>query len=484
MHREAGAIERESGFPPVKRAAFVYVTLGLIQRGMSLLLLPFVTRAMSVPEYGAVSLLTAGAALLNIVLSLAAEPTVVSASVRAKTDPEEFALLRAARGALLYGSPIAGIVLASICLLVGQPIFGVSADLWALEILAMGIAVFAMTYALPRLRVHLRLRAFVAVSAVTILSGLVAKIALVIVLHLGPFGWALSDLIAAVAATAAALAVLTKDHLGKGPARIGQLMRLSLPLLPHLGALWIIGSIRLPLIEATLSLHDVGLFAAASSAASLIMMVALEVNRATSVEYAQDQFPAPSPRSAGAMRLQLSASTALVVALCALAPVYVTVFLPPDFAGIEPVIALLGPATVFWTVYAVTTTYTTMTARIVHLTWIPSLCGALVTIVGTLWLGALWGILGAAVAAVLAQVAMAAMALLIQSRLRLRLNWRAGGVTVWRTISAATTISLAVVPTVMGWEFVYWLCAVLVALAISGIDLARSILPPRRDRSA
>lgn len=459
----------------MRGAAALYVGLGVLQRALNLLLLPFVTRSMSVEEYGMTSLLVAGAALLNIVLSLAAEPTVVSASVRAPTDPAELTLLRAARRVLLFGAPAAGVALAAICWAAEQPVFGVPAHLWSIEIVAMGLAVFAQTYALPRLRVQLRLKAFAVVSLATIGATIVGKLVLVVMVPLGALGWVLADLGAGAAAIFAAVIVLRNDRLGRGPLDFSRFFRLSIPLIPHLGSLWIIGSIRLPLVEATQSLQDVGLFAAAASAGSLPMILALEVNRASSVEYAHDRFPAPSPRSGAAMSLQLSFAVLLVVGLCAVAPAYVAIVLPPAYAGIEPIVAVIGLGAVFWTVYAIATAFTTMVARIVHLTWIPSAIGAAATVIGTIALGSVWGLLGVAIAAVASQVIMATGALLIQAVLKLKLDWRRGGVT-WRWLAlalAATT--LAITPLLLDWDFMPWAIATGLAVALSLSDFVRNI---------
>ena len=461
----------------MKRAAAVYTALAALQRGLALLLLPFLTRAMSVEEFGATSILAAGYALFVILLSFAFEPAVLSASIRELSDPTERDIIRAARLALLLVSPVLAVLLALGVWFSGQSLFGVGAELWAIEIVACGVTVFGLTYAMPRLRAHQNLRAYSIVAIATIVAALGSKLGLMVFLPLGPLGWALSDLIAGLAGTLSALVVLRRDTLHRGPFAIRRLAGLSLPLLPHLASLWIINSISRPLIEAVLTLRDVGLYSAAASASGAAMVICLEINRATNVEYAHDRFPAPSPRSAQAMKLQLSASVALAVLVCALTPAYVNLVLPPEYDAVQPLLAILSLTVVFWTVYAIATAFTTLAARITKWTWTGSLGGVVVTVLGTLGLAATWGVLGVAVAAVLAQITIAALAIVLHRALGLRLDWREGGVTGWWVFRAAAALGLAVAPDLFQWGVVPWLLATAGALMLSGGDLIARLRP-------
>ena len=64
------------------RAAATYITLAGLQRGVSLLILPFVTRVMPVSDYGAASTLSAAAVLVTSLMAAPQTQLIVRAAAR------------------------------------------------------------------------------------------------------------------------------------------------------------------------------------------------------------------------------------------------------------------------------------------------------------------------------------------------------------------------------------------------------------------
>ena len=116
------------------RSMALFTSLALAQRSISLLLLPFVTRAMSAEEYGIVSILTAAGALLPTLLGSAVEQGVFRATVRSdqNQDTSQRNVLSAAWWWLAALGPAICFLAAGLLLLYGESILQVPASLWAI----------------------------------------------------------------------------------------------------------------------------------------------------------------------------------------------------------------------------------------------------------------------------------------------------------------------------------------------------------------
>ncbi|VEG52322.1 polysaccharide biosynthesis protein [Mycolicibacterium aurum] len=471
----------------MRRAAVAYTALGMLQRGLALLLLPFLARAMSVEQFGTASLLLVGNLLLVVVFGAGTDQAVLHATARESEDPSRRGVLRAARIWLLCVVPSGALVLAALVWFTNPSFLGVDGRLWAIEVAAAGLGAFAIAYAAPRLRVQRRIQAYAVLTGVTVVATVGSRILLVVGLHLGPTGWALSDLITACVTIFTAAAILGRRDLTEARATVRSLARFALPLLPSALSLWAMTSLNRPLAALVLSLEAVGLLSAAASAAGAAILLCVELNRALQPEYAREGFPAPMPNSAAAMRIQLWAGVVAAVLTCLLTPLFVQVVLPAPFASIMPTLAILSLSTVAWTLWAIANNITILTARNTRWSWLGTFSGAAVLAAGTLPLGSALGIEGVAIASVAAYGTMAAVALVTLRALRLDVSLPKGGLNITWAVPAGLALSLAVLPLVFRAHFPLWIAATGAAVLIcifQGLQLRHDRADPEGSRIA
>lgn len=459
----------------MRRAAAAYTLLGVLQRGLVLLLLPFLARAMTVEDFGITSILTAGNLLLVALLGGAVEQAVTRSSARDRGDSQESGVLAAARAWLAVAAPILAVLAALVVWVIDRPFLLVPAQLWSIELVAAGFAAFSLSYAVPRLRAQRRLRPFSVLALVTIATTLLGKLGLVVIWGLGPLGWAVSDLLTGVVAALTALVILRKE-LSIRERDLRSLARFAVPLLPHVVSLWALSFLSRPLMTTVMDLNEIGLYAMAYNAANAGLILGVELNRVLQVEYARDHLPGPGAEASRAVRLQLWAAVALPVLICAATPGFVAFLLPADYRGTEPLLAILSLMTFFWTFYAISTNVTVHTAKITSWTWMSSTAGVVTTVVGTLILGSVLGAAGASITNVLAQLSMAVAGYLIVRGRGLQFSFRAGGLSFRWVLFAAVALTLAVVPTALQLPIEWWLPSVAAAVALvalAGFPLLR-----------
>lgn len=142
------------------RAAATYITLAGLQRGVSLLILPFVTRVMPVSDYGAASTLSAAAVLVTSLMAAPLTQLIVRAAARNDHDGPSHLRVIAIYCYIVLPSAI-GLAATAVALLVPQAL-GVPGTLWAIEVLAIGFQPATLNFAMWVARAR---RTFVCSSA-------------------------------------------------------------------------------------------------------------------------------------------------------------------------------------------------------------------------------------------------------------------------------------------------------------------------------
>lgn len=277
--------------------------LASLQRGVSLLILPFITHAMSPTEYGAASMLSAAALLVTAIIAAPLLQLIVRAAARGdETGP---ALLRAA-GTYCYFIVPFMVGLAAVAVVLAVPQFlGVSGTIWGIELLAIGFQPAASTFALWVAQAREDLRHFVLLSSASVLVTAVSKVVLVVIFEMGVLGWVLSDLISAVLSAALAYFLVRLPRAQVRGVDIRYILNFSLPLIPHSAAFWALASLSRPAMAAVTTLDQVGLFAFGLSLAQLAGLILAEMNRATLPRYSRETFSAPTRETLGPVRWQL-----------------------------------------------------------------------------------------------------------------------------------------------------------------------------------
>ena len=407
----------------MRSAALLYVGLSLLQRALSLLLLPFVTRSMDTSQYGAVSLLTSVGGLLALVLGGALEQAVYRWSVSHKSRDNAAEILWLSAFWLRVGLPLLGSAAAAVLWFAQGSVLKVDNKLWAIEVLATVLAASATYLALPSLRAREKLRTFAVLAVAGILTMLVTKIWFVMLLGWGAYGWVISDLSAGVVTYVAGLVLVRIARTRSAASSLKVLLTFALPLVPHLATFWALGALTRPLMVLSLPLSAVGTFAAAFNIANVGVLIVAEVNRAMAVQYARDSLPGPSDATSRIARLQfvlaLLTPTVLSAGLCIAGPL----LLPAEYWGS---ISLVGPLSFLalgYGVYLVPMNLLTQTAGRTSKSWVASALGAGLIFATTNGLAVAFGVTGVAWANVAGYSIMAASAFLIVRLEKLDIRW-------------------------------------------------------------
>jgi len=233
-----------------------YVSLATLQRGISLLILPFVTHVMPPSEYGAASILSAASVLITVVIAQPLIQLIVRAAARGEESGP--AILRAVGAYCYLIVPVATAVVAAIVALTVHEALGVSGHIWGIELLAVGFQPATFTFAMWVARAREDLPRFVLLSSTSVLVTAASKIVFIVVLRLGVLGWAVSDLLRAAISLALAVALVRLPHARPTLSDVRYIVKFTLPLIPHSASLWALTSLSRPAMAAVSTLEQVG----------------------------------------------------------------------------------------------------------------------------------------------------------------------------------------------------------------------------------
>lgn len=403
------------------RSTLVYLILGFLQRGLSLLLLPFVTRVMTTQEYGAVSVVVAGGALFSVVFGSALESAIFRWTVR--DDDSSTSVLRLSALYLYLLLPAAALVVATILFVCDTPILSVDSQVWAIEIIACGLLPAVSFYALPAIRAASELRRFVVISSVSIVALLMGKVIFVIVLDLGLVGWVVSDLISAALSYFVSLFVIRIPKRQGSAYEVSGLLAFALPLVPHRTAFWALASLSRPAMAVVLPLGQVGVFSLGLNFAGVASMVLVELNRALLSQYSAESLPAPTFITRKVARLQIAAALIVPVLAGAAVATFSPILFSEEYGGALPLMAVLLLAQIMYGLYLIPANYTVQTAGHTSTNWHASVMGAAFIFLAILLFGAHAGALGIALFTFLGYSIMALTALLITRRIPIAIRW-------------------------------------------------------------
>lgn len=447
------------------RTTITYLLFGFLQRGMTFLLLPFVTRVMTPQEYGGVSVVVAGGALFSIVFGSALESAVFRWTVR--KDDSSAEVLRISAFYLYLILPAGAVLVSALLLILDTPIFFVDQRIWAIEVLACGLMPVVSFYALPFVRARNDLRRFVVISSVSIFCLFSGKLIFVIILGQGLFGWVISDLIAAIIGFAVSLVVVRQPRSGRPMSETGLLLRFALPLIPHRTAFWALTSLSRPAMAAVIPLGQVGIYALGFNFSSVASMVLVELNRALLAEYSAESFPAPGKRTRTIARLQIVAAVIAPTAVGAIVAVASPLLIGAEFSESIPLIAILMIAQSMYGMYLIPANYTVQTAGHTRSNWISSVLGACFIFISILVFGFYVGMTGIAFFTAIGYLIMAISALVITYRIPLKINWSQLGLP--RAFTALSLIAFALMALALcagsaEWRVIVGVCSAIVSV--------------------
>ncbi|MGE2689161.1 lipopolysaccharide biosynthesis protein [Mycolicibacterium pulveris] len=410
-----------AGLGKTKRAAATYLLLAALQRGVSLLILPFISHAMSPAQYGAASILTVSALLLVTIVAAPLEALVFRSSARGGEDAP--ALLRVT-GLYCYAvlPLLVAIVAAGVAVLLPE-LFGVDGTIWGIELLAVGFQPAATYFALPIVRALQDLRKFMALAFTSVVVTAISKVLLIVVWDFGVLGWAISDLLSAIVSAALAMALVRLPRARVSTTHIRAVVNFSIPLIPHRASFWALSSLSRPALATVSSLTQVGLLSFGLNIAAVANLILLEIHQAFLPRYSRENFPAPTQETYAPVRWQLILAVtvpALVGAGLALTGQWI--FAEPFWPSFALTgVLLVGQAACG--LYLIPINYLVQSAGLPRLSAIASGSGALLILVGIYAVGRQFGAMGVAYATSVGFLVMAVVALILTRAIKLEIHW-------------------------------------------------------------
>ncbi|GAA2137878.1 hypothetical protein GCM10009844_05370 [Nocardioides koreensis] len=471
----------------------VYVIIGVLQRSLAFLILPFVTRVLSPSDYGRVSVVVTTLSLVGVILGASLEVPLFRALARGGTQAER--IFRWSRLYLLWLLPSLCIGVATVLWLLclrGADGFGI----WAVELASAGLTASLTFYALPVVRATDRLGLYAGLALTWMFSLVAGKLLFLGWLLPGPAGWVTSDLLSGAVAWISVLLLVQPPAISKAtsdpegsPASPWSFAVMCLPLVPHRLAFWGLTSLSRPALLLVASVKDVGLFSFAANVAAVSMTLLAELNRSVLLEYSREQFPAPSSATRQIAQTQLMAALLIPTMVAIGVTIFGQAIVGSAYYPALRLIALLLVGQVFYGVYLVPMNYLVQSAGLFRWSSFASVFGAAWILVSVLVAGSLDSLPLVALGNSGGYLVMAGGAICLVRLAKLRVNWALllppATIALPMTLAfAAATTSLLMFPRLDRWlPLVLALCALVVVIAMGlttyGLRGVRQIMPRR-----
>ena len=318
----SSALPRSSlaGRATLIRSGAVYTLASVIPRAIGFLLLPVFTRILSPADYGQLSVALSVNAVASIVFAFGFEIAVFRGLFQLGDDQAARTQFLRTTWTFLILAPL---LMAAICAVVLAPILGsshvLSASRLSLSLFGAAIYVAATTVPLVALRAADRVRQYLLLNAVIAATTTTLTLTLVVWVRIGIEGW----LLAVIAGNAIGLAVAMRiiPYARPQPFDMGAVkktLQLSLPIVPHVAALWTLQLADRVLVATLLSLGTAGVYSLASNLALPMYMIVIGFGQAFMPDYAR---AGQAGSSQEALRRTIALQVAVVAVLgvaCAL----------------------------------------------------------------------------------------------------------------------------------------------------------------------
>lgn len=394
-----------------KRAAAIYIVLAGLQRFISLLILPFITHAMSPGEYGAASMLSAASLLLASIVAMPLIQLIIRAAARGDDDGP--ALIKVAGTYCYFLLPVVVAALAAVVALSVPEMLGVPGYLWGIELVAIGLQPAASVFGLSFAQAREDLSRFVWLSSTSVVITAVSKLVFVVVLRHGVLGWVISDVISALVSALLAIWLIRLPRVRPTSRHVRYVLTFTWPLIPHAAALWALTSLSRPALAAVSTLQQVGYLSFGLNLAQLAGIVVAELQRAVLPRYSRETFRAPTLETLGPVRWQLVGAFAVPAVVGAGVAVVGPWLFAETFWPSFRLTGILLVAQAALGLYYIPMNYLTQTGGATKFSAVASGTGAALILLSILAFGGTYGALGLAFATAAGYLTMAALALVL-----------------------------------------------------------------------
>ena len=332
----------------------VYGAASILVRSISLILVPFYTRVLVPEDYGIVDLLAVATSFIAVTVALEIAQAV--ARFFPDTDDENQRIGYASTS--LWFSVTAYTLFLAVSLLLADPfsawLLGTE-DRVAIFRVAMAATWLTGIFYLvqSQLRYSLRPRRYVVSSVIFSLTSLATTVLFVLVLDQGVIGVFYGQVVGGAIGLAVALRSARDVYrLAFDRAKLGEMLRFSIPLIPSSIGVMVGLYIDRLAINELMTLGDVGLFGVGYRLSSLtaLLMVGF-VSALTPLVYAHYRDPGTPGEVARIFRIFMALALIVCLALALFARDVLTVVTTPEYVPGAIVVPLLAPALLLSSMY-------------------------------------------------------------------------------------------------------------------------------------
>lgn len=361
----------------------VYAAVGLVQRSLSLLLLPFYARVLPPDQYGQIALIVASSAILSAVLGFGLETAVLRTAIRLEGQPDErdrfintlgfFAVVTPTVGSVVAGGIGAGLLGASL---------PVPVDALLIGFLATGLQTSVTVFVGALLRSEERLRDYAIVTGAYAVTNLAVTVVLVIGLRLGPIGWLAGNLAGSILSLAIGLALLRHRWSRVfDPGELRAALLFGIPLLPHTISHWILGVSDRIVLGAFISAAGVGVYNLAYQLAAAAALIVVAVHQGVMPVYAEAGTQTLVRRDLGRVAtFQLYLTVLIGLAVALVGPPLIAILFPPSYAAAGVLIPWIAVGYAFYGLYLIPMDSLSVMIGRTRWLWVPTAIAAAVNL--------------------------------------------------------------------------------------------------------
>ncbi len=362
--------------------SLVYGLSGALTKVIGLVIVPILLRIFTPADYAVIDLVTAFTSIIGAILILGSDSAVAFYFYRQKDEESKRTLVSTWMYFQFVLNTIAGLCLFLLSGPLAQVILGNDPhDKTYFQLIA---AVFPLSssfgYALEILRLQLRPRRYLLVSAVNILTGFVLTLIVVVAMRKGLTGVYVSSALTNVVAFAAAMwAVRGRLAWRFSPRLLRAILAYGVPLVPISAASWAIGQSNRFFIKAHTGMADVGLYSAGNKVAQLMLLAVTAFSLAWGpFAFSISEEPDARRTYARVLTYYVAVMGWFALILSLFAPLVLEVA-RPAYVRAYQVVPFLTMSYLITGAYYVVAVGTSLSKKTIHLTW-PTVAGGAVTV--------------------------------------------------------------------------------------------------------
>lgn len=367
--------------PSTFNAGLIFTAVGVLQRGVALVLLPVFLVHVSSADYGRLAIAWSVAGALAAVSAMGLEAAVFRGYFTVPQSERDAYIVSNSLFVAGTSALVAGVLILAAAGVGGLVETGVPLKYFSLSLAASALYVAATAVPLAVLRAERRLVSFVAVNLAFVGFYVGLMLFLVVLRDDGATGWLLAQLGASAAAALAAMATLWHRRSAPALSWVVAGLALGLPLVPHTLAHWGLSLSDRLILGIWVSASEVGVYNVAYQLAAGLGLVYVAVNHSVMAEYGRAlRGELDLERLGRLVHKQTAFIFVTGIAAAIFGPVLVKAIMPAAYDGAGRLLPWLVVANVLFGLYLIPMNSITLLSGNTRRVWMATVVSAVVNV--------------------------------------------------------------------------------------------------------